>query len=227
MHRATHIRVHPRFKRTMGSPYDFALLKVDAWPKMRAAPIAGSRRNALEELPLFAAVTSGSGVFHETPLVLRSVNSLVMELTGPARELCRGSSGAPVIQERAGFFTVVGVLSYGPRSCDGNIVAGRAHVARGDLFSADGSEQTCGQCQAELGAVDNACSTAMQRCAANAACTTLKACVDDCESETCLSGCRTRHAPLGISDLGATGAVMRCLCSQKCSSSCSSLCEIH
>lgn len=42
----------------------------------------------------------------------------------PAVSSCNGDSGGPVIANVAGTFTVVGVTSYGPVSCDGHSVAG-------------------------------------------------------------------------------------------------------
>jgi putative cell wall-binding protein len=42
----------------------------------------------------------------------------------PAVSSCNGDSGGPVIANVAGVYTVVGVTSYGPISCDGHSVAG-------------------------------------------------------------------------------------------------------
>jgi|GEM_PF-5765313 len=226
-HQASRIRVHPRFKRLLNSPYDFAVLDVDAWPNTRAVPVESRRTPGLGTMPLSAILDHTDGEPTRVPMSIRTFNSLVLQLSGDGNQLCRGSSGAPVVVEREGGFSVVGIISHGSRSCDGRIEGGLAHVAYADLLSGHTSAQTCVQCQDELAVLDGPCSGPLERCTSDPDCRTVATCVDRCEDDQCLARCREEHAPLGFSDLGRVGAWMRCVCGQRCVSACPGLCDVE
>ncbi len=219
------VKTHTRFVRSPGSPYDLALLELDAWASARVLPLDLRRTELAGDVESFIVPAESNLVGDDIAIRLRSANSLVVRVIADRQPLCPGMSGAPVLSREHGGYKAVAVVSHGPSSCRGEVTAGRVHVAHADLFGAQPSAQTCAQCQAELASLDSACVTPLSLCEREPLCEGFSRCVANCQDGHCLSGCRAQHVPLGTADPGRRGAVLRCLCSARCVGACAAICR--
>lgn len=216
----TRTAIDARFQPTLvSSLHDFGLLLV---PGLRGA----SPVSVIRDRPR-ASTADGWRLAHREgqqlrvlDVTTRAVRSLTAVIQGQA-SICHGQSGTPVLGRDGGSWTIVGVISKGPRECAPSATIGL--MSRSDLrmlvdrlagSPAHPVAPTCSECLEELAAEIGPCSTATSRCERDRACSE--------QLDALRAGGAV--AMVAASPSSLFGAVYRCLCYTSCRASCDALC---
>lgn len=211
-----------RQSRDPSSALDIATLELEAWPGMRAVPLWRREAQPSNTSPgqLSIALWHGGALELQTTVVTHE-NALEIRAWAPGRQVCNGSSGAPLLIQFQHSYALRAVVSHGSRDCS----AFSSTIASTIPSKGTSPRRSCAECQAELARGDGPCVTAFRRCENDALCRPLTECIDGCMDTNCERGCRNNLAQAGQGLTDARGAVIRCSCQQPCSSLCSALCE--
>jgi hypothetical protein len=219
---------HPRYvEGAPESPYDIALISFDERRLLdaRSIAVAAVALQAGRSVWLPEQTESGRRLRH-VAIQRNDIRPLRVRLDDTKGGWCRGDSGAPLLAVEPTGLVVIGVMSGGEATCNGNAYAARLTT---DVLEVLGSpraarslwapaNQTCSECVDENSAGAGRCLTGAQLCAASSRCTVLEQglfnAIPDTD-ELALNRLESNEAGLPL---------WRCICVAACSVACSASC---
>ncbi len=223
-HAVSHWAAHPRFVSTPPTPvYDLALFTVPAFSTQCALSMNAEVENEIAKGTPLVLFRDGDSV-EATHAAVSAVQALSLDFASSSIPVCYGDSGSPLLVERHGISTLVGVVSSGSSRCTGSFRGARIRAMRlGSVAtpanegpSLHVSEPGCAACIEELGSGSGPCLSALSRCHAARHWSEALSCLAECMNESCITGC----SEVDNDSRRRLQAVTRCAHHNGCSRAC-------